>query len=108
MWTSDRLILTKENSSYIVELTVGYEINLRNNIHRKYANEEQKKKYRSVKFIVLSISALGVSDKESGAFINILERFISFDRSDVKYFIRKIINITIRSTYYTFCCRNKE
>ena len=104
--------MTKDNSLYILELTVGYETNLRNNINRKCSKykqliEEQKKTFRSVKFINLSISALGVFDKESAAFINMLERFCC-GKTGVKYFIKKIINIAIRSTYYIFCCRNKE
>ena len=97
---------------YVIELTVGYETNLRNNINRKHSKykdliEEQKKKFSSVTFINLSISALGVFDKESVAFIDMLER-INLDNKHAKYIIKKIISIAIRSTYYIFCCRNKE
>ena len=74
----DLLISTKDNCLYILELTVGYETNLRNNINRKHLKYEklimdQKKKFNSVKFINLSISALGVFDKESAAFLKMLE-----------------------------------
>ena len=68
---------------------------------------EQKKKFRPVKFINLSISALGVFEKESSDFIQMLEHSNS-DKASVKYTIRKIINIAIRTTYYVFCCRNKD
>jgi hypothetical protein len=49
-----------------------------NNIQRKYSKYkemiiEQKKKFQPVKFINLSISALGVFEKESSAFIQMLE-----------------------------------
>ena len=108
----DLLILTKDNCLYILELTVGYESNLRNNINRKQSKYEklikdQKKKFKAVKFINLSISALGVFEKESAAFIKMLED-IHLDKNHVKYIIKKIINISIRSTYYIFCCRNKD
>ena len=108
----DLLILTKDNCLYVLELTVGYETNLRNNIQRKYSKYkemiiEQKKKFRPVKFINLSISALGVFEKESSDFIQMLEHLNS-DKACVKYTIRKIINIAIRTTYYVFCCRNKD
>ena len=69
--------------------------------------EEQKKKFPSVIFINLSISTLGVFDEESAAFINMLES-MHLDKSHVKYIIKNIIAIAIRSTYYIFCCRNKE
>ena len=68
---------------------------------------DQKKKFNSVKFINLSISALGVFDKESAAFLKMLED-IHLDKARTKYIIKRIINIAIRSTYYIFCCRNKE
>ena len=108
----DLLILTKDNCLYILELTVGYETNLRNNINRKHLKYEklimdQKKKFDSVKFINLSISALGVLDKESAAFLKMLED-IHLDKAHTKYIIKTIINIAISSTYYIFCCRNKE
>ena len=36
-----------------------------------------------------------------------LER-MGLDDSHVKFVVKKIIGIAIRSTYYIFCCRNKE
>jgi hypothetical protein len=68
---------------------------------------EQKKNYLAVNFINLSISALGVFDKESSGFIDMLEHF-NLDKPHARYVIKKIINIAIRSTYYIFCCRNKN
>ena len=108
----DLLLTTKDNCLYILELTVGYETNLRNNIKRKQEKykvviKEQKKQFKSVEFINLSISALGVFDKESSAFLKMLNR-LDFGETQTKYCIKKMINICIRSTYYIFCCRNKE
>ena len=68
---------------------------------------DKKKKFNSVKFINLSVSALGVFDKESAAFLKMIED-MDLDKTHTKYVIRRIINIAIRSRYYIFCCRNKE
>ena len=68
---------------------------------------DQRKKFNCVKFINLSISALGVFDNESAAFLKMLED-IHLDKTNNKYLIKRIINIAIRSAYYIFCCRNKE
>ena len=108
----DLLLMTRDNCLYILELTVGYETNLRNNIKRKHEKyrdviREQKKHFKSVEFINLSISALGVFDKESSAFLKMLDH-LYLSGNQTKYCIKKIINICIRSTYYIFCCRNKE
>ena len=108
----DLLLTTKDNCLYILELTVGYETNLRNNIKRKQEKykeviKEQKKHFKSVEFINLSISALGVFDKESSAFLKMLNR-LDVGETQTKYCIKKMINICIRSTYYIFCCRNEE
>ena len=62
----DLLNLTKENCLYILELTVRYETNLRNNINHKRLKYEklimdQRKKFICVKFINRSVSALASS-----------------------------------------------
>ena len=98
----DLLILTKDNCLYILELTVGCETNLRNNINHKQSKydkliKDQKKKFKTVKFINLSISALGVFEQESVAFLKMLED-MHLDKIHVKYIIKKTINISISST----------
>ena len=91
---------------------MGYETNLRNNSKRKQAKymnviKEQKKHFKSVQFINLSISALGVFDKESSTFLKMLND-LDASETQTKYCTKKIINICIRTSYYIFCCRNKE
>ena len=108
----DLLLTTKDNCLYILELTVGYETNLRNNINRKHEKYKElimelNSHFTTVKFINLSISATGVFEKESSTFLKMLKD-LNIDENHIKYCIKKIINIAIRSTYYTFCCRNKE
>ena len=97
---------------YIIELTIGYESNLQNNATRKrqkYENliKEQQKHYEKVKFVNLSISSLGVFSESSLGFIEMLKD-LKFDEKCRKYFVRKMINTCIRSSYYIFCMRNKE
>ena len=84
-----------------MERTVGYETNLRNNINRKRLKYDklimdQRKKFNSVKFINLSISAFGVLDKESASFLKMLED-MHVDKTFTKYLTKRIINIAVRS-----------
>ena len=65
----DLLLVTPDQSVYIIELTVGYETNLHNNVERKkhkYKNliREQSNHFYTVKFINLSMSCLGVFDSD--------------------------------------------
>ena len=57
--------------------------------------------------ILISLSALGVFEKESSAFLKVLNR-LDVSENQTKYCIKKIIHICIRSTYHIFCCRSKE
>ena len=69
--------------------------------------KDQTKHFKTVKFINLSVSAVGVFDQELLDFIEMLKE-LNVDNNHQKYILRKVINIAIRSTYYIFCCRNKE
>ena len=107
----DLLITLRTICIYILELTIEYESNLQNNATRKgqkYENliKEQQKHYEKVKFVNLSISSLGVFSESSLGFIEMLKD-LKFEKC-TKYFVRKIINTCIRSSYYIFCMRNKE
>jgi len=113
--TGDRyrpdLILKTPTTLYILELTVGFESNLKKNADRKNDKYKElisdlKNNYNDVKFINLSISSLGVFSSECISFIEMLEN-LDFDKKQHNYLIRKIMNIAIRTTYYIFCCRNK-
>ena len=116
--TGDRyrpdLLLTSSNNSllYLVELTVGYESNLESNIRRKNIKykelvKQQRKYFKSVKFVNISISSLGVFAKESSTFLKMLDD-IGFDDKYKRYCIRRMMAIAIRTSYYIFCRRNKE
>ena len=108
----DLLIIAPDESLYVVELTVGFETNLRNNVQRKHAKykdliEDLNKQFKTVKFINISINSLGVLDKECSTLYTMLNT-LGLDIKDQQYCTRKMISIAIRSTYYIFCCRNKE
>ena len=74
----DLLLITPDESLYVVELTVGFETNLHNNVERKRAKYkdlmiEQSAHFPSVKFVNLSLSSLGVFDKECSTFLEMLD-----------------------------------
>jgi hypothetical protein len=106
-------LITLENKCiYILELTVGFESNLLTNATRKRQKyqdliNEQLKNYEKVKLVNLSISSLGVFSHSSLDFTEMLKD-LKFDEQCRKYYVRKIMNICIRSSYYIFCKRNKE
>ena len=108
----DLLLSVSNECLYIVELTVGYESNLYNNVKRKQSKyseliREQNEKFKSVKFVNLSISSLGVFANECSTFIEMLHD-LGIEHNHEKYIIRRMTTIAIRTTYYIFCCRNKE
>ena len=112
IYRPDLLVITPDESLYVVELTVGFETNLRNNVDRKHAKykdllEDLKKHFTSVKFINISVSSLGVLEKECSTFLKMLDT-LGLGKKDQQFCTRKMMSIAIRTTYYIFCCRNKE
>ena len=63
--------------------------------------------YQEVKFINVSMSALGALDSSCDSLMELLED-LDFAEKLCKRLISKIMNIAIRCTYYIFCRRNKE
>ena len=91
---------------------VGFESNLENNFKRKntkYANlvRELRSSFKNIEFISLSINSLGIFSRHCSSFFK-MQDDLEISDLEKQYLIRKIINIAIRSTYYIFCCRNKE
>ena len=110
----DLLLLTPNKSLYVVELTVGFKTNLHNNVDRKNAKYlclikdlGQSRKFTSVNFVNLSVSSLGVFDKECYSLLQMLND-IGLDKKHQEYCLKKITSLAIRTTYYIFCRRNKE
>ena len=108
----DLLLSLSNKSLYILELTVGYESNLRSNAERKKQKyrelvQQLRNDYEKVNFVNPLISALGIYDKSTTEFIDVM-KMLKFDKRTTNYTIKKITNIAIRTSYYIFCRRNKE
>ena len=63
---------------------------------------EMSRNYRRVRFVNLSMSSLGVFSDECSTFLDMMND-IGIDKKQQLYIIKKMINITIRATHYTFC-----
>ena len=115
--TSDELrpdlLLTIENKLlYILELTVGFETNLKINSDRKLKKylpliSDQENNFDKVKFVNVSISSLGVFGQSTNTLIDMLKD-LKFDEQHIRYVKKKIISTCIRVSYYIFCQRNKD
>ena len=100
----------KSNNNYYYYY--GFESNVNNNAVRKkekYLNliNEMSRNYRSVRFVNLSMSSLGVFSDECSTFLEMMND-IGIDKKQQRYIIKKMINIAIGATYYIFCCWNRN
>ena len=105
------LISTPSNTLYVLELSVCFETNLDDNARRKfkkyrYLLNDLTSKYRHIKFVNLSIGSLGSFGQSCDSFIQISSD-PTIDKAHTSYIITKSTTITIRTTYYIFCMRNK-
>ena len=105
------LLSTANNILYIIELTVFFETNIDNNASRKYEKYHSRKQelsfnYHEVKFINVSIGSLGIFGNSCDAYVQ-MYKDLDFDKKHLKYILKKLITIIIRTTYYVFCMRNK-
>ena len=108
----DLLLNVHSKCLYVLELTVGYETNLANNITRRDKKYQDlimtlRHQYNKVTFINLSISTLGVFPSLSTDFIKMLKELNIADHFQ-NYILRKLFTITIRSTYYIFCRTDQD
>ena len=101
----DLLLLIDEEILYILELTLGFETNIQNNSDRKAAKyssliNDLSLSYSKVVFVNLSMGAIGVMGSSCNSLLSLLQE-LHFDKR------MKAMNISIRSSYYIFCRRNK-
>jgi hypothetical protein len=73
----DLLLSLSNGSLYVVELTVGYETNLENNVKRKKAKYRElvrqlDENFNEVNFVNLSMSSLGIFAQECSTFLEML------------------------------------
>ena len=95
IYRPDLLIIAPDESLYVVELTVGFETNLRNNVQRKHAKykdliENLNKQFKTVKFINVSVSSRGVLDKECSTLFRMLDK-LGLDKKDQQYCTKKMM-----------------
>ena len=74
----DLILICKNNDLYILELTTGFETNIKVNSDRKALkynplHQELGSKYKEIKFINLSLGALGTVGSSSESFVNLLK-----------------------------------
>ena len=107
------LLLTIENKIlYILELTVGFETNLKTNSDRKHEKyltliTDQENIYDEVKFVNVYISSIGVFGESTNTLFDMLHD-LKYNEQRIKYVKKKIIAICIRTSYYIFCRQNKD
>ena len=107
----DLLLLTENRSLYILELTKGFETNIQINSNCKtvkYSSllSELSPSYHTVTFIKLSMGAIGIIGSSCPSFFSLLND-LGFDKTIQKRIIMKTMNVSIRSSYFIFCQRNK-
>ena len=86
-------------------------MNIQNNSDRKTAKysslvNDLSLSYSKVVFVYLSMGAIGVMGSSCNSLLSLLYE-LHFDKSITKRIIMKAISISIRSSYYIFCRRNK-
>ena len=100
------LVITTNTNIYIVELTVGFETNIRKNEERKQSKYtdiiNNLSKEKKVLFVNLSMGACGVVGKESGKLFSMLKE-LGMNEMESHFLIRKLMNVCIRATYFIFC-----
>ena len=108
----DFILVLNNTSAYVLELNVGFESNIKTNSDRTAAKyhpliTDLQRLYLTVKFVNLSMSALGILGTSSESFLSMMTDF-NFDEKTKIHALLKSMNIAIRCTYYILCRRNKS
>ena len=108
----DLLFFLPSNHLCILELTIGYASNLSSNPLRKKAKykelvSELQSRYDKVHFVNLWMGALGTMGSSSSLFL-VMDKDLDFDKGARSLIDKRVIDISIRTTYYIFCCRTKS
>ena len=101
------IIIVERDTVYIFELTIGFETNISTNSERKKNNysqmlEDLKSGYKEVKFVNLSIGAIGIYGDTCFNLKSVLKH-LGLNENEVNYPLRKLCNICIWATYFIFC-----
>ena len=98
------IIIKRNNDLWILELSIGFETILEKNRNAKNLRyntliQRLKTTYRKVKFINLSLGAIGVYSKSQDTFSDLLSD-LEVDKAHSSYVSSKISNVCIRTTYF--------
>ena len=103
------IVITLKDKIYIIELTVGFETRIKDNVHRK------KEKYlnlcrrltrdREVTFMNLTMGAIGIIGKDGKGLYKMLKN-LELSSQEISFITNKITGHCIRSTYYLFCMKD--
>ena len=107
----DWVLISLDNTLYILELRVGFKTNIEVNNRCKAIKydpliQNLRSQYRTNTFIDLSMSALGIYEASSDTILNMMND-LGIAKSVQISIIKKIMTIAVRSAYYIFCRRNK-
>ena len=99
---------------YLLELTVGFESNIKVNSDRKAAKYHPlltylRTEYTNINIVIniISMSALGIFGTSSDTFLQMLED-LNLNQDLTLHIIMKASDIAIRCTYYIYCRCNKQ
>ena len=99
----------------VVELIVGFETNIAKNCKRKAIRYEDlcsslKQRFGHVKYINLSMGAIGMIGKECKDFYGFLhmDEDMELESPQMNYLVKKLIGCCIRSIYYRFGVNDKQ
>ena len=102
--------IVKDDNLLLLELTVGFETNIKKNFDRKAKRYQQllaklSNKYK-VYYVNLSLGAIGIIGKDS----LIMTAMGNFDLSKetLNFIVNRTINVCIRTNYNISCMSNKE
>ena len=108
----DLVTVLNNTSVYLLEPKVGFESNITINSDRKLAKyrplfKSLRTNYTSIKFVNLSMSALGIFGTSSDSLLQLLQD-LHLDDNVQKNIVKKASNIAIRCSYYIYCRSNKQ
>ena len=88
------IIIVERDTVYIFELTIGFETNISTNSERKKNNfsqllEDLKSRYKKVKFINLSMGAIGIYGDTCFNLKSVLKH-LGLNENEVNYLLRKL------------------
>ena len=102
--------IVKDDNLLLLELTVGFETNIKKNFDRKAKRYQQllaklSNKYK-VYYVNLSLGAIGIIGKDS----LIMTAMGNFDLSKetLNFIVNRTINVCVRATYYIFCMQKSR